>query len=411
MRTWSKRGFILALGVVQALATASAEAQIGNRIRSRVQNRVDQAVDRAVDKAVDAVVNPAAAGDPAAGSDVNGELKPGEGAWANYDFVPGERPLFVEDFATDRVGDFPRRLRMVRGAMEVVEWRGGRFLRVSSDSDFEVVLPQALPPRFTVEFDLYLPRGNGYPLELRVETGDDRPGYRGSGLRARYGVLYCGAIMSGVQQGDMEAVTRLSDVVTRTLVPCRFMVDGQHAKVYVADRRVANAPQVELGRTERLHFYVPASEGYEALIGNLRVMAGGLHLYTAESQTAPAPPAMADVLMEKGRVATQGILFATGQDRIRPESTPTLTEIAEVLRANPQLRLLIEGHTDNVGADAVNLTLSERRAAAVKTYLVTEAGIAPERLETKGYGEDRPVAPNDTPEGRQQNRRVELVRQ
>ncbi len=115
--------------------------------------------------------------------------------------------------------------------------------------------------------------------------------------------------------------------------------------------------------------------------------------------------------MEKGRVATQGILFATGQDRIRPESTPTLTEIAEVLRANPQLRLLIEGHTDNVGADAVNLTLSERRAAAVKTYLVTEAGIAPERLETKGYGEDRPVAPNDTPEGRQQNRRVELVRQ
>jgi OmpA-OmpF porin, OOP family len=81
-----------------------------------------------------------------------------------------------------------------------------------------------------------------------------------------------------------------------------------------------------------------------------------------------------------------------------------------MLDGHPDLRLRIEGHTDDTGNPDSNRTLSERRADAVKAFLVAEHGIDEDRLETAGLGPDQPVAPNDTPEGRQQNRRVELVR-
>ena len=110
-------------------------------------------------------------------------------------------------------------------------------------------------------------------------------------------------------------------------------------------------------------------------------------------------------------MATQGILFATGSDVIRPESTPTLKEIAAMLSEHPDLKLTIEGHTDNVGADAANLALSEKRAAAVKATLVSQFGVSGDRLTTKGLGATKPSAPNTTAEGRQTNRRVELVKQ
>lgn len=81
-----------------------------------------------------------------------------------------------------------------------------------------------------------------------------------------------------------------------------------------------------------------------------------------------------------------------------------------MLKAHADLRIRIEGHTDNVGNPDFNQKLSERRAAAVKTFLEKEYGIDGSRLEAQGFGDTRPVASNDTPEGRQANRRVELVK-
>jgi len=81
-----------------------------------------------------------------------------------------------------------------------------------------------------------------------------------------------------------------------------------------------------------------------------------------------------------------------------------------MLTQHPDLKLTIEGHTDNVGGDAANQTLSEKRAAAVKQYLVSAYSIDAGRLATKGFGASKPASPNTTPEGRQNNRRVELVK-
>ena len=80
-----------------------------------------------------------------------------------------------------------------------------------------------------------------------------------------------------------------------------------------------------------------------------------------------------------------------------------------MLAAHPDLKLMIEGHTDNVGVAAANQSLSERRAASVKQVLVASYAVNASRLQTKGYGASEPVAPNTTAEGRQINRRVELV--
>lgn len=115
-------------------------------------------------------------------------------------------------------------------------------------------------------------------------------------------------------------------------------------------------------------------------------------------------------LLATGRADVYSIFFAFNSADLRQESDSTLHEIDEVLRRHPDWKLAINGHTDNVGGDAYNLGLSERRAAAVKSALVARFGAAPARLTTAGYGERQPKATNTTLEGRAENRRVELVR-
>ncbi|MEO1631253.1 MAG: OmpA family protein, partial [Bacteroidota bacterium] len=114
-------------------------------------------------------------------------------------------------------------------------------------------------------------------------------------------------------------------------------------------------------------------------------------------------------LQADGRVALGGLLFDTGSATLRPESTPTLQDLMRTLERNPDLRLRIEGHTDNTGNAQANQRLSQDRADAVRAYLTGE-GIDASRLETQGLGDANPVADNGTPEGRQTNRRVEIVK-
>ena len=116
-------------------------------------------------------------------------------------------------------------------------------------------------------------------------------------------------------------------------------------------------------------------------------------------------------LREHRRAVVYDLYFDFNSDVIREESEPTLSEIAQVMRRNPDWKLSIEGHTDNVASDRYNLELSSRRAAAVRAALGTRFTIAGSRLTTAGFGESRPQDRNDTVEGRARNRRVELVRQ
>jgi OmpA-OmpF porin, OOP family len=321
--------------------------------------------------------------------------RPGEGAWANYDFVPGDEILMYDDFSGDEVGDFPRRFELVQGNYEVVEWEGGRYLRATSNGLFAIPLPRTLPERFTIEYSVNLQHGNAYVRIMpgRAYFGRRRP-YRGSVVtveRTRAGIRAIG------NRGPESLAGIDANLVKDGVAPVRIMADGDHMRVYLGERRVANVPNAVFPRSDTLFVAVgSAAEGTPILIGAFRIAAGGRDLY--------------DRLARDGRVATQGILFASGSAEIRPESTPTLEEIGKMLRDHSDLRLAIEGHTDSDGDAAFNQALSERRAAAVKDYLVGRLGIDQARLSTAGFGESRPVADNATPEGKQQNRRVELVR-
>lgn len=118
---------------------------------------------------------------------------------------------------------------------------------------------------------------------------------------------------------------------------------------------------------------------------------------------------MAKGLGEKGHIALYGIYFDTDKAVIKPESKPTLDEMAKLLRGQPTLEVVIVGHTDSQGGYDYNMTLSRRRAEAVAAALTRDYGIAASRLRTAGVGYLAPVGSNATEEGRALNRRVELV--
>jgi OOP family OmpA-OmpF porin len=122
-------------------------------------------------------------------------------------------------------------------------------------------------------------------------------------------------------------------------------------------------------------------------------------------QAAPPPPPPA-----KGtKIATiGGAQFDFNRAEIKPAGRDVLDGAVKVLRDNPSLHVVVEGHTDSIGSDAYNQKLSERRAKAVRDYLVRQ-GIDPSRITTRGYGKSRPVATNATEEGRAQNRRADIV--
>jgi outer membrane protein OmpA-like peptidoglycan-associated protein len=121
-------------------------------------------------------------------------------------------------------------------------------------------------------------------------------------------------------------------------------------------------------------------------------------------------PKKAELKVEVGKsIALEGVTFATGSAKLTKESEDLLEKAYNTLEQHPELMVEIQGHTDNVGKRAGNVKLSQNRADAVKAWLVAK-GIAADRVATKGYGPDKPVAPNTTSEGRAKNRRIEFFR-
>ena len=350
-----------ALLAAAALAAAprTAEAQFGRRLKDAIKHTAeDKAIQKTTEtenKAIDSALSggsaaagaaaPATvaaapaestatpAGAPAAPAE---QLKPGEGAWANYDFKPGDRILYASDFSGDEVGDFPRSMEFKSGALETVEWQDARWLRATQDSKFYLVLPETLPSQFTLEFDYSIPSDGEVWIYFTPEESNRLLSFGGQGTAA---VRNSAAGVDG-----RGALAKLDANVVRR---ARVMGDGKYLKVYLDDTRILNVPNADLGRSNKILFYTDATAEKPTLFGNFRVAAGGKKLY--------------DALAEKGRVATQGIYFDTGSDRIRPESTPTLKEIGTMLKDHPDLKLTIEGHTDNVGSAAVE-SGAERQA-------------------------------------------------
>ena len=425
---------LLLATVVLLAGCATVEESVEDEVDERVQDNVDEGVEKTADKVEGGIENAVKCavgddeciedaqeegetvvltdedgnvkrdenGDPVTASDrsagQSGQQDPssqntGEAvgeASANYDFKPGERTLFAEDFSDDNVGDFPRSLEFRKGSMEIVEWKGKRFVRVNSaESVFRVSLPEELPKRFTMSFDFYTEEwtDNMYitPLDASGEV-----------IGKNYFHVGGGELGVGTREDGGVKSLEQSRKGSNQIVTIRIMVDGSYAKTYMDKKRFANIPNANIARTSTLRFDISRLSD-QAYIGNIRIAGGGRDLYSA--------------LQEEGRVAVQDIRFDTGEATLKPESDETLKEVATLLREHPELDLLIEGHTDNTGDFDANKTLSEERAQAVKAALVEDYSIEAGRLKTVGLGSTQPKASNDTEEDRAENRRVELVKQ
>ena len=234
-------------------------------------------------------------------------------------------------------------------------------------------------------------------LLVSAQALADRPG-------ARAILLLTDAESFGFQ--DSEAMWQAMDEVRPQIfsVELHAGLDPRHQQHLMRSWASINAGHHSLFRTQE-----DVDVAFDRASCYLRRPAR--YMLTAEASfEAPPEPTMYEALMEEGRVVTHGILFDIDSARLRAESYPLLRQMGEMLQAHIDLRLRIEGHTDNTGSAAWNQALSERRAESVRTFLVERYAIEPSRLESVGYGEDRPTDSNDTAQGRQNNRRVELVR-
>ena len=319
--------------------------------------------------------------------------------WENYDFVPGSKVMFFTDFTEDRVGNFARRLKFVNGSVEVVERAGAKVLRATSRSQFLLPVGGKLPERFTLEIDVIAP-ASGRNEMVAFEGGRELD--RGD-KSAAVTWTPTGAFILGSGFNAANGTIKIPDAVQPSLIGkvahLRVLMDGAYFKMYVNERRIYNIPELAFRRDSVIRVFLDGAEEDGAVyLTSIRL---------AESDT----DVLYDALANKGRWATQGILFETGKSDLKPESRPVLKEIAATLKEHVDLKVLIEGHTDNVGTSATNLTLSEARAAAVKGALVSQFAADGNRITTKGFGDTKPAVPNTSAEGRAQNRRVEVVKQ
>jgi len=189
----------------------------------------------------------------------------------------------------------------------------------------------------------------------------------------------------------------------------------------VAQKEAENARLLAMSETERAAKAKKEAEEAQALAARAKAEAEQARMAArAEAERAAKAKAEADQLMrelsdlkakqtERGIVLTIGdVLFATAKADLSSDALRSVDKLADFLKKYPGRNVLIEGHTDSVGSEEYNLTLSERRADSVKESL-TSRGIPEGRIATKGYGKKYPVASNDTAAGKQQNRRVEVI--
>lgn len=329
-------------------------------------------------------------------------------AKSQYDFVPGDRVLFFEDFSQDAVGDFPA-LWTTTGSGEVktVNVAPGHWLHLMTpDQVYCLMKDLNLPENFIFEFDVIPQSADDethfefyFTLFNSADDFLDDQLYPGTGglhvTLSDYNWLVKGYHNEKDKMIDGEST--LAPLALHELSHVIVWVQKARLRVYHKGQKVVDMPTVMYTPTNynRLRFSLWNSNGLP-LISNIRL-------------TTAAPDTRSKLLTE-GKLISYGIYFDVNSDKIKPESKGAVADIAKVLNENPTVRIKIDGHTDSDGDDAKNMDLSKRRAASVKNMLVSDFSIAADRIETGGYGETKPVAGNSTSEGKAKNRRVEFIK-
>jgi outer membrane protein OmpA-like peptidoglycan-associated protein len=310
------------------------------------------------------------------------------------EFLPGERTIFYDDFTDMSAGAAPSHFR-TRGASPELGAAGAlrQLTYTSSGSLFPNLT--ALPRNFTYEAEVKLDVPQGVARIYLVLYSNEREAAAWYFFvrTASAEMMLTRKLPRPEELGRTQVTMDLSQPVKLAL----WIQDGR-VRAFVNGEKRLDVNQVELPPIDRVEMRTDLA-------------GAGLSVGYRSVRFAESAPDFSQVISASGRYVSHGIRFATDSDQLTPESAPAVRIVASGLGANPDLRLLIEGHTDAVGEAAHNLDLSRRRAEAVKTVLTTQFNVDASRLTTIGLGSAKPIEPNDTPQGRAQNRRVEFVRQ
>jgi OmpA-OmpF porin, OOP family len=332
-------------------------------------------------------------------------------SFSKYDFVPGQKVIFFEDFTQDAIGDFPA-LWNTNGSAEVVTTNlfPGNWMKFSTRESIWTDQLLTLPDNYTIEFDIIPITGEegrmkGYTFMLIQSINQKAfdhgsvPGKAGFHLTlAYYGTPSYGTYINSEEGQGLGLSGQKDEEMYKQKANQKYhiaiWVQKARIRLYQDQNKLFDLPKafpVSSVKMDRIRF-----EDGAAMISNIRIAVGA--------------PDTRNKLITEGRLVTYGIYFDVNKDVVKPESYGTLKEIAAALNENPGVRVKIIGHTDSDGADAVNLDLSKRRADSVKNELAKTFGIDASRIETEGLGESKPIAPNDGPVNKALNRRVEFVK-
>ncbi len=405
----------LAAALLIALPVSSSAQGVFDRIKNAAKDKANQQVDDTTNSTMDGATNKgkstaksgknssgnssstsasdSASGPPTTGTAASSDTPAAVSikSYQNYDFIPGDVILFADDFTTTQDGEFPEQWELMKG-QGVVNKQAGYEALLLTDGNYAEVSPRVknksyLTGQFTIEYDTFATSG-AYPLHVFLQEGDSTAEV---------------AVGSGEATYNTDAIS-LSGNLPEPINGDNYFGHWHHIaiavrnhqlKVYCDQYRVLTVPDMKRTPTS---LYVGGIGNQEnpIVFRNVRVASGGGMNLVGQKFT-------------EAKIVTHGINFDVDKATLRPESMGTLNQIKRILADNPDLKFEIDGHTDNSGAAAHNLTLSQQRADAVKSQLV-QMGVDPSRLTAKGYGDTKPMADNGTPEGKANNRRVEFVR-
>jgi OOP family OmpA-OmpF porin len=411
-------------------AERAAENTVTRRVESETQKKTDAALDSILEpgsKEKQGFPENNIPGDPqgqgqgvisnpntgATGNIHSGDPKTLQ-VYSKFDYVPGDKLLFFDDFENDFIGDFPSKWN-TNGSGEIVTINESpqKWLKIlPGHATYYIPDVPSLPEEFTIEFDVLvtgIDKKTSSTATLQVELSDNsgfKPGqdyayalipfcqYAAIGIRVRnFSQSGGGSEINNVVNADIrEAVLSMPHI--------SIAVNKQRFRLWVNENKYVDIPRMipEGNLISSLKFHLQSFEdGKESLfISNLKVAEGGLDLRSK--------------LIADGRVSTNGILFDSGSANIQPQSMGIIRQISQVLQQESNMNLNIVGHTDADGDDSFNMELSRKRAEAVKNALVNVYNIDSGRLQSEGMGESEPVGDNNTADGKAQNRRVEFIK-
>lgn len=418
--------------------TTAVQGQILKKLGKRAQRAAERTIERRVDKettektdqALDSILEPGSKG-PSTNPQVGDPLPPsGQGnpggstgnvegtlptggqntieVYSKFDYVPGDKPLFFDDFSNDFIGDFPSKWN-TNGGGEVVSTNNsdGKWLELISGYNIYFIpdVPK-LPEDYTIEFDIMalgLDRHTSSTATLRIALSDDTKFKNGANFVHAH-IPFCqyspiGITMSNHINNKREIYSVVKADLRDEIMAgphISIAVNKQRFRLWVNEEKHIDIPRIvpqgAILSTLKFHMNNFKDGKERVFISNLKVAEGGLDLRRT--------------LISEGEVSTNGILFHSGSANLQPQSMGIIRQISQVLQQENGMNILIIGHTDSDGQEDTNLALSQKRALAVKEALVSVYGIDGGRLQTDGKGETEPVGDNTTPDGKAQNRRV-----